>query len=83
MGKANFNRSQCIRALKKLGFIEDRTRHGKHDKFYPPKTVIIQSDNPKFIMIPRHGGLRCQFEILKELKVMGGETLQKDFINTL
>jgi hypothetical protein len=83
MGKSNFSRAQCIRALKELGFTKDTIRHGKHDKFYPPIAIVIQPGEPEFIMIPRHGKLRCQFEILKELKAMGGEELEKAFIENL
>lgn len=83
MGKANFSRAQCLRALRKLGFRQDFTRHGKHDKFLPPASTTIQPGKPEFIMIPRHGVLRCQFEILKELRAMGGEDLEKSFIENL
>lgn len=84
MGKSNFSRSQCLRALKKLGFTQEFSRSGgKHDKFVASGQFQIDSLNPKFIMIPRHGKLRCQFEILKELRSMGGNELEQKFIGLL
>ena len=40
MGKNDFNRRQCIRALKKLGFEEKSSRRGSHDKFVVPKCFL-------------------------------------------
>lgn len=79
MGDLNFNRSQCIRALLKLGFAESPSRRGSHDKFLAP----FPNTNPPFIMIPRHRQLHCQRAILKELKTMGGDDLLKKFLDLL
>ncbi len=81
MGEANFNRKQCIRALKKLGFFLVTKRRGKHDKFSPPNMVSqrLSGTMPRFIMIPRHNELHVQNEILSELRAMGGEELVEKF----
>jgi len=82
MGKSNFSRRKCIRALKAIGFTKANTRRGKHYKFYPPSNITIQRGKPEFIMVPR-GKLRCQPEILKELRAMGGKKLESSFIENL
>ncbi|MFA5130518.1 MAG: hypothetical protein WC477_06440 [Patescibacteria group bacterium] len=81
MGEANFNKKQCIRALKKLGFFLDHSRRGRHDKYCPPVEMFKQLSGfaPRFIMIPRHNELHVQNEILSELKAMGGEELVRRF----
>jgi len=79
MGINNFNRRQCICALKKIGFQQVNSRRGKHDKFTPPSSVISTSSNPPFIMVPRHKNLHCQNAIIKELSDMGGDELVKKF----
>ncbi|OGF22691.1 hypothetical protein A2Y83_03130 [Candidatus Falkowbacteria bacterium RBG_13_39_14] len=73
----NFNRRQCVKALKKLEFQKLESRRGKHDKFIPPAS--LKHSNPPFIMIPRHNNIHCQNEIVKELAAMGGEELVKKF----
>ena len=75
MGENTFNRRQCVRALKKLGFFLDNKRSGKHDKYKAPP----QNTNPSFIMIPRHNEIHCQDEIIKELEKMGGKELVEKF----
>ncbi len=81
MSDFNFNRKQCTGAIKKLGFVLKNKRSGKHDKYVPPQEIAkkLTADQPHFIMIPRHGELRCQLEIISELRVMGGETLVEAF----
>lgn len=81
MGEMNFNRRQCIRALKKLGFFLCNKRFGRHDKFCPPQEMSQQLSGaqPRFIMVPRHNELHCQSEIISELKVMGGGILVEKF----
>lgn len=81
MGETNFNRRQCIRALKKLGFYLDNKRSGGHDKYRPPSDIQIniRSPQPPFIMVPRHNDLHCQSEIMAELMSMGGEELLSAF----
>ncbi|MCK5320143.1 hypothetical protein KAJ61_02010 [Candidatus Parcubacteria bacterium] len=77
MGINNFNRRQCLRALKKIGFRKSVKRRGKHDKFMPPEN--IKNTNPPFIMIPRHKNIYCQNEIVKEIEKMGGQRLVEKF----
>jgi|GEM_PF-1100544 hypothetical protein len=81
MGEMNFNKRQCIRVLKKLGFFLCNKRFGRHDKFCPPPDIAqrLLSNQPKFIMIPRHNDLHCQGEIISELRVMGGDELVERF----
>lgn len=81
MGEWNFNRSECIRALVKLGFTANHKRRGQHDKYDIPK---IYRDNlpvnvPPFIMIPRHRELKLQHKIIKELELIGGKQLVERF----
>lgn len=83
MGITNFNRKQCIKALKRLGFTESLSRRGNHDKFLPPKQLNIKAGQPPFIMVPRHKDLHCQSAILKELKAMGGDQLTQAFLDNL
>ncbi len=75
------NRRQCLRALKKLGFLLANNRSGKHDKLLPPHS--LQHHNPPFIMLPRHRELHCQNAILDELKKMGGDKMVEDFLKYL
>lgn len=83
MGKDDFNRKQCIKALIKLNFIQDNRRRGKHDKFKAPEYLIKQKqkNQPPFIMVPRSKQLHCQLEILKEIWAFGGDDLVKKFLN--
>lgn len=78
MGEANFNRRQCVRALARLGFTLTNRRFGVHDKYKAPFMA-----NPQFIMVPRHKDIHCQQAILRELKKMGGEDLEKRFLDNL
>jgi hypothetical protein len=79
MGLDNFNRKQCIRALKKLGFYLDNGRSGMHDKFCFPENCSVSSGCRPFIMIPRHNELRLQRQIIQELKNIGGDQLVDAF----
>lgn len=83
MGKNDFNRHQCIRALEKLGFVKKNVRHGKHDKYTPTDYLLQkrQSGQPSFIMVPRSRNLHCQLEILKELWAFGGDELVNKFLS--
>ncbi len=73
MGKYDFNRNECISALKKLGFVREDRRMGRHDKYKRPS-------DPLFIMVPRHRILYCQKAILNELKRIGGNELENRFL---
>lgn len=81
MGETNFNKRQCIRALKKIGFYESTKRGSLHEKWYPPQDITdrLSPQQPHFITIPRHNELRVQRELLKELKAMGGDELVEQF----
>lgn len=81
MGEKSFNRKDCIRALKRLGFVLRNRRHGSHDKYCPPDALATKllGMQPRFIMVPRHNELRCQTEILAELKAMGSDDLVAEF----
>ncbi len=85
MGKNDFNRKQCIRALKKLGFEEKSSRRGSHDKFVIPECFSKnkQSNQPSFIMIPRSRNIHCQRAIIRELHNLGGDELVKDFLENV
>lgn len=86
MGKGGtFNRHACIKALKKIGFWRKKTRRGSHDKYVAPEQYLQDNNSrqPPFIMIPRSRVLHCQYEILKELKNLGGEELVKKFKDLL
>ncbi|MFH1145450.1 MAG: hypothetical protein V1707_00595 [bacterium] len=85
MGETNFNRRQCLRALRRLGFTITHARHGRHDKYYPSLEISrgLSGQQSKFIMIPRHNELRCQSEILQELRQMGGDRLVANFTQSL
>ena len=74
MGGWTFNRRQCNRALRKLGFFLSNQRSGKHDKYYAPFSC-----DPPFIMVPRHNQLHCQDEIVAEVFKMGGRELVDKF----
>ncbi|HBB38209.1 MAG: hypothetical protein UV82_C0002G0115 [Candidatus Magasanikbacteria bacterium GW2011_GWD2_43_18] len=82
MGRQDFNRKQCIRALLKLGFVKDNKRRGSHDKFKAPEHVLQQrqANQPPFIMVPRSRQLHCQLEILKELWAFGGDAFVEEFL---
>ena len=81
MSDFNFNRKQCIRAIRKLGFVLQNRRSGIHDKYVPPQEIAskLAPTQPHFIMIPRHNELRCQPEIISELRKMGGDSLLETF----
>lgn len=82
MGEWTFNRDKCIKALKKLGFYQKNGRKGaRHDKFYPPSDLrkIENSQQPPFIMIPRHRYLHCQNAIVSEIEKLGGIELVIEF----
>lgn len=85
MGIYNFSRKQCIRALRRLGFVIANKRSGKHDKYEPPSSILskLSINQAKFIMVPRHNKLQCQNEIISELRLMGGDDLVKRFTDYL
>jgi len=85
MSKADFNRKQCIKSLKKLGFIKKNTRRGKHDKFVAPSDLLEskQENQPPFIMVPRARKIHCQLEIRKEVWAFGGDELVKKFLDNM
>lgn len=85
MGDGNFNRKQCLRALRALGFTLSNKRSGSHDKLVPPPDYVdaIPVGQPRFIMVPRHRELHCQQEILSELRGIGGEALLNAFKDRL
>ena len=85
MGKNDFNRRKCVKALKKLGFEEKSSRRGSHDKFVVPERFLKnkQSNQPPFIMIPRSRNLHCQHTIIRELYNFGGDELIKDFLKNI
>ena len=82
MGKNDFSKRRCVRALKKLGFKEKSSRRGSHDKFVVPERFLKnkQSSQPPFIMIPRNRNLHCQHAIVRELYNFGGDELVKSFL---
>ncbi len=83
--RANFNRKECIKSLKKLGFVKKNVRRGKHDKFFAPENLLKnkQENQPPFIMVPRARQLHCQLEILKEIWAFGGDELVNKFIDNI
>lgn len=81
MGRKDFNRNQCIKALKKIGFQSKNNRRGNHDKFVCP--LSNNPDQPSFIVVPRSRQIHCQFAILKELKNIGGDELVNKFLDNL
>ena len=85
MGKNDFNRRQCIRALKRLGFEEKNSRRGNHDNFIVPARFLKnkQSNQPPFIMIPRNRNLHCQRAIIRELYNFGGDELVENFLKNI
>lgn len=83
MGELNFNKRQCVRALKKLGFCLDNDRRGTHDKYAFPSGYTIPAGFRPFIMIPRHNELKLQHKIIKELKSVGGDELVEKFMSLL
>lgn len=80
MGEYNFNKRQCIRALKSLGLYLKNDRRGDHDKYYFPNYYKIPIGYRPFIMIPRHNELKVQHKIIKELRAAGGDELVEKFI---
>ena len=83
MGELNFNKRQCVRALKKLGFCLNNDRRGTHDKYTFPNGYTIPEGFRPFIMIPRHNELKLQYKIVKEIKSIGGDDLVEKFMNLL
>ena len=85
MGKNDFNRRQCIKALKKIGFEEKSSRRGNHDKFVAPKCFLKnkQPNQPPFIMISRNRNIHCQRAIIRELYNFGEDELVKDFLENI
>ena len=83
MGDYNFNKRQCIRALKKLDFFLRNDRAGIHDKYAFPDHYKIPAGYRPFIMIPRHNELKVQQKIIKELKAVGGDELVEKFMRFL
>ena len=79
MGEWNFNKRQCVAALKKLGFYLSNDRRGEHDKYCFPSGYVIPVGYRPFIMLPRHNELRLQHKIVKELLAIGGEELVEKF----
>lgn len=81
MGEWNFSRNECVRALKKLGFMLNNKRTGPHDKFYIPEVYRknLPQNVPPFIMIPRHNHLKVQRLIVRELEMIGGDELVEKF----
>ena len=68
----SFNARQCLKALKKLGFLIDKSK-GKsgHCKTYFPSDIKILKVQKPFIIISLHGKFRLQKVILKELEQKG------------
>jgi len=83
MGDYNFNKRQCVFALKKLGFYLANDRAGSHDKYAFPKNYLIPAGHRPFIMIPRHNELKVQHQIVKELRAVGGDDLVRKFMELL
>ncbi|MCK4592584.1 hypothetical protein KAT63_04070 [Candidatus Parcubacteria bacterium] len=84
MSKKDFNRKQCIKALKKIGFQKKNNRRGNHDKFVAPQCFLNNnSESPPFIVVPRSRQMHCQFAILQELKIMGGNNLVEKFLKNI
>lgn len=83
MGELNFNKRQCVKALKKLGFCLNNDRRRIHDKYAFPSDYMIPAGSRPFIMIPRHNELKLQHKIIKELKSVGGDELVNKFMGLL
>lgn len=83
MGDCNFNKRQCIRALKKLGFYLSNDRRGDHDKYNFPDHYETVAGYRPFVMVPRHNELKVQHKIIKELRVIGGDELVEKFTRLL
>lgn len=85
MGKLDFNRDQCIKALMKIGFRNGNNRRGNHDKFLMPEYLERNRNpsQPPFIVVPRSRQSHCQFAIIKELKNLGGEELADKFLKNI
>ena len=80
MGIKDFNRTECVRALVKLGFYKSGSGRGDHDKYICPE---FKNCNPPFIMVPRHNRIHCQGKIIRDLKMMGGDNLIQRFASFL
>ncbi|PIT90273.1 MAG: hypothetical protein COU22_03115 [Candidatus Komeilibacteria bacterium CG10_big_fil_rev_8_21_14_0_10_41_13] len=79
----SFSRKQCIKSLKKIGFVKKTKRRGKHDKYEPPFILEGLSKNIRpFIMIPRHK-FYCQDAIVSEIEKLCGEEMVKKFLNNI
>lgn len=80
----NFNQKQCVRSLKRIGFV-NKSKRSKHFKFFPPDYIKnqIQSGKPQFIIVSNHRELRTQKLIIQELNKMGGKKLADSFIENL
>lgn len=83
MGRYNFNTRECIHALTKLGFVLSKKRRGNHDKYLFPERFEISVNQRPFIMIPRHNELRLQDKIIKQLEIIGGQSLVDQFLQLL
>ncbi|KKS69413.1 MAG: hypothetical protein UV40_C0024G0015 [Parcubacteria group bacterium GW2011_GWA1_42_7] len=75
MGKNDFKRNDCVRALRKIGFYLSPKSCRRHDKY-------IHKQTGKFIMIPRHNQFHCQNAILKELRNID-ENLLNQFLELI
>lgn len=85
MKRIDFNRKQCIKSLKKLGFVKRNIRRNKHDKFFAPDYLIKskQENQPPFIGVPRSRQIHCQLEIMKEIWAFGGDELVQEFLDNM
>jgi len=85
MGKNDFKRNECIKALNRLGFKIKNKRRGPHDKFTAPEKYLEnkQPHQPPFIMVPKARKIHCQLEILKELWALGGDKLVEEFLKLI
>jgi len=84
MGKDDFTRNECIRALEAIGFRKKNVRRGKHDKYIPPDRFkgMLRAGRRPFIMVP-HGELHVQREIVKEIRILCGEELAQEFLEKI
>ena len=80
----NFNQRQCIRSLKRIGFV-NRSKRSKHFKFFPPTQIEkrIPAGKPQFIVVPNHNELKVQRPLINELREMGGDELVQMFLENL
>lgn len=84
MGKDDFSRTECIRALTAIGFKKKNKRSGKHDKYVPPDRFKgnFRAGRRPFVMVP-HGELHVQQEIVSEIKSLCGEEMAKEFLKKI